>query len=123
LLEVEEVLLPLRLVEAELARERLLQLRRRVRHAREVGDRVARQRAEQDEVQGDRDEDRAEREEDPLDEVVGAPHAPARPGRPSSVTPGARTRGSASTGTGRAPGSTARTPSTGSSMRRSCRRS
>ena len=49
--------------------------RRGVRHSGEVGDGVAGEQTEQDEVQGDGDEYRRDCEHQPLDDVVGTAHA------------------------------------------------
>ena len=72
LLQVDDVLRRLRLVEAELLADGVPQLRRRVRDAREIRDRVSRREPEEREVDRDRDEDRDQRERGPLDDVVGA---------------------------------------------------
>ena len=69
--EVDLVLLPLRLVEAELAALVLLELLRAL-PAPQRRDGVAGDRPEEDEVQRDRDEDGADREQHPLDDVVGS---------------------------------------------------
>jgi hypothetical protein len=82
--QVDEVLLPLRLVQAELGQQRVPQRRGRVRDAGQVGDRVAGQHPEQEEVDRDGDEDRHQGEEAPLDHVVSAAH----PGQ--ALTAGAR---------------------------------
>src|SRR3954453_4972814 len=77
LLEVDDVLLPLRLVEAELHLERVPQLLRRVRDAREVRDGSAGREAEEDEVDRHRHEDGDDRESDALQDVVGPLHEKA----------------------------------------------
>jgi hypothetical protein len=76
ILQVEPVLLELRLVEAELRAQRLAELGGAVAAAPERVRRVAGRGAEEDEVERERDEDREEREPHPSDDVVRAPHAP-----------------------------------------------
>jgi hypothetical protein len=71
--EVDLVLLPLRLVEPECLPLVVLEVLRAASAAKR-GDRVARERAEEDEVQGDRDEDGPDREQHPLDDVVRVAH-------------------------------------------------
>jgi hypothetical protein len=79
MLQVDDVLLPLRLVQAELAAQLGAQRRRGVAHVAHVGHRVAGRGAEDEEVQRDGDEDRHQREQRPLDDVVDTTHlnAPA----------------------------------------------
>jgi hypothetical protein len=72
-LQVDHVLLPLRLVEPEVVPERCLELDRAV-VALEARDRIAGQGAEQHEIERDRDEDREQRKERPLQDVVAALH-------------------------------------------------
>src|SRR5439155_8066175 len=72
-IEIDRVLLPLRLVQPELLALILLELLRALpapqrRHG------VAGNGAEEYEVQRDRDEDGRDGEEEPLDDIVGAPH-------------------------------------------------
>src|SRR5258708_25673069 len=74
LLEVDEVLLPLRLVQPELDRESMPELRGGLRHPGAVGHRVARQDAEQEEIYRDRDEYRHQREEASLDHIITEMH-------------------------------------------------
>ena len=74
LLQVDDVLLPLRLVEPELHLERVPQLLRRVRDAREVRDRGAGREPEEDEVDRHRHPDGDDRERDALQDIVGPPH-------------------------------------------------
>ena len=74
LLQVEHVLLELRLVEAELPLQRLPRLGGRVRDAREVRDRASGRKAEEREVDRDGNEDRQHGERQPLDDVVRAFH-------------------------------------------------
>jgi hypothetical protein len=85
LLQVDPVLLQLRLVEAELVAELGLDLLR-ARLAAERRRRVARRRAEDHEVQRDRDEDRQHREAEPLQDVVDGGHA--APCAPAAARPG-----------------------------------
>ena len=77
LLQVDDVLLPLRLVEPELHLECVPQLLGRVRHAREVRDGGAGREPEEDEVDRHRHEDGDDRETDPLQDIVGPPHEEA----------------------------------------------
>src|SRR5262249_3193619 len=73
----------LRLVQAEPLGERMSQGFRGMGNPRQVADRVTGEDPEQEEVDRDRDEDRHDREEQPLDHVVGASHIDLRviPGR------------------------------------------
>src|SRR6185436_14013148 len=99
-LEVELVLLPFGLVEPQLLALVLLE-RLRALAASECRDRVARERAEEDEVERDRDENCERSEEHALPDVVEAPHSsssaslpPIRPGAAASST-SSRTRSGA----------------------------
>ena len=71
--EVKLVLLPLRLVETQLLPEVGLELSGAVAAAERL-DRVAGHGTEEHEVERDRDENGHDREEDPLQDVVGASH-------------------------------------------------
>jgi hypothetical protein len=75
--EVALVLLPLRLVETQRPPLVLLEVLGAAPTAK-CRDGVARERAEEDEVEGDRDEDGADREQHPLDDVVGTAHVVSR---------------------------------------------
>src|SRR5204862_3275405 len=77
LLQVEDVLLPLRLVEPELPLACVPELLGRVRHAREVRDGAAGREPEEDEVDRHRHEDGDDRESDALQDKVGPPHQEA----------------------------------------------
>jgi hypothetical protein len=74
-LEVELVLLPLRLVEPELLALVSLELRGALAAAQRR-DRVTGESAEEDEVERDHDEDRQRREQDSFRDEIEAPHRP-----------------------------------------------
>jgi hypothetical protein len=74
LLEIDLVLLPLRLVQAEVFPQRRLELDR-AGVAFQAGDSIAGQGAEQHEVERDSDEHRHQREERSLQDVVAALHS------------------------------------------------
>ena len=82
--QIDQILFPFRLVQAELDLEGVLQGLSGVRNPGEVGDRGPRQDTEKEEVDRDGHEHGGHGEDRPLDDVVGAPHLPSRPLDPSS---------------------------------------
>src|SRR6185312_10322931 len=101
-LEVELVLLPLGLVEPQLLALVVLE-RLRALAAAQRRDRVTRERAEEDEVERDRDEDGQRREEHALADVVEAPHPSSSASLPPNRPCAARSSTSSRTRSGAGP--------------------